>query len=365
MRALFARQLGLEEAFPTDAEKEQLRRSLVSQRLLAKGVRHLTRHHDRINAFYALRRDKIHAAVDTWVNEEDRHLARQRVDLATITLSDSSGDYDVDVGEGLFPWDFWATIAFLATHRAFWWTTANEAQAMLFPVRPHMLPGVISVIREALILGFPALRLRACAHGLMLHGIDRALVSGFLAAIDQAVGGQRSVLKGPLHFPMTLSCHGALGTRGFLARVSSWKIGHAVCDNELLFVTDTGAFDEEALRYSVANAVMQPSAVTLVEALSPAGDCYRPAWLIRIPAAGTAAAAQWRANGLVLRVRGNRIAARAAPPIRALDTFANIHNVQDNHVASVQRNWVGRRTASIQEFFLRVSSASDDIFNSV
>ena len=90
----------------------------------------------------------------------------------------------------------------------------------------------------------------------MLHGIDRALVSGFLAAIDQAVGGQRSVLKSPLHFPITLSGHGTLGTRGSLARMSSVKIGHAVCDNELIFVTDTGAFDEEALRYSVATSVM-------------------------------------------------------------------------------------------------------------
>ena len=246
--------------------------------------------------------------------------------------------------------------------QAFWWTTTNEMQAMLMPVRPQLLPSVVSAVREALAFGFPALRLRACAHGLVFHGIDRALTAGFLAAIDLAVGGIQSALKGPLHFPITLSCHGALGPRGAAARMSSWKVGHAECNNELLFVTDTGGFDEEALRYSIANTVMQPSSVSLVEALSLEGDSYRPAWLIRIPAAGAAAVAWWKANGLVLLVRGQRVTARAAPPIRALDSLVSTREEQDAHAARVQRDWVGRLTASIQEFFLRTSSACDEIF---
>ena len=250
----------------------------------------------------------------------------------------------------------------LRQDEAFWWTTANEAQAMLVPVRPGLLPGVVAAVREALTMGFPRLRIRACAQGLMFHGVDRALTPGFLAAIDQLVAGVQSSLRGPLHFPISLSCHGALGVSGPYAGMSSWKVGHASCNNELLFVVDLGAYDEEALRYSVATAVVQPSAVSLVEALSPDGNTYQPAWLIRIPTAGAAAVARWRANGLGLRIHGHRVTARAAPPVRALDSFATIGEESNTHAARVQRHWVGRRTTSIRELFLRISSADDDLY---
>jgi len=243
-----------------------------------------------------------------------------------------------------------------------WWDSRHEADSVLAPVARWALPGVVAELCTAAANDFPALRALTGDHGLLLAGIDPRCVPALLANIG--IGNHNGTLatgRSSLHIPLRFADHGPASPSDPTLR--AWRVAFAGIDTDTCVVID----DATAAAADIRRALVflgAPCGLSRVDAENPDGTGFAPAWLIRIPACGTAAYHAWATRGMAITIRGSRTVARPAPATRAIDIAAGGPTDRAAAAVAAQRTW-GDLAPTRAPFFAgirpRGTSRADDL----
>ena len=89
------------------------------------------------------------------------------------------------------------------------------------------------------------------------------MVPGLLTAVGlgSPIHGIRSVGRGPMFYPFRVAKQGILepGTS-----IEGWRISCATIDNDHFYILEESTFSAQQVRAAVVEALVQPSAVSLV-----------------------------------------------------------------------------------------------------
>ena len=219
-----------------------------------------------------------------------------------------------------------------------WWVPSGDADFVFAPAKARAIPAIVAELRTGLRNGFPALRACVTTHGIGLDGVSPQVLPGLLAAVglSNSIHGLRSVHCGPLHYPSRIAKQGRLDAD---STIEGWKISCASIDNDHLFIVQDSTFSAMQIREAVANAIVQPCSLSLVAIANFNGPGQTPVWLIRIPAAAGPDITRWQAEGARLRIGGNSIQAKPAPPTFALDEVSAMPSERHAEAALQQRTW--------------------------
>ena len=222
-----------------------------------------------------------------------------------------------------------------------WWSADDGSEVLLAPVADWAVPAAVLEIRLALHSDYPECGVLITPNGILLAGVDHILAPGLLNTVlgGRACGGRAAFGKGQLHVPLRISRVGECLASG--RRFALTCPAYALADTDtcvVLYAPDDAG--EELLRAASAR-IGHPCSASRVEALQDDGAHYRAGWLVRVPASGRTATAEWATENFRLNLHRGEVQGVPAPLIRAIGSTRSRNPLAHEAAALAQTGWSG------------------------
>ena len=224
-----------------------------------------------------------------------------------------------------------------------WWVPSPHADFVFAPTSSRAMPAVVAELRKGVGQGFPALRACVTMHGIGLEGVNPTVLPELFAVVglNSPSHGLHSVGRGPIATPSELP------SKEYSTQGPTWKGGGYPA-----LLIDEATLAATQMRIAVANILAQPCTPSLVAIERQDRQGQQPARLIRLLAVTGPAVTRLLTEGLHLRVAGNMVKARPAPPTQALDEGATFPNNRHATATELQRTWDPERSPAYAPVYL-------------